>query len=273
MRSIHARTGLATSARTSASTSGLAWLRSFVCTLGVALLMVGNAQAAIVLDEGFDNTDLLASQGWATRNNSTNPGPPGWFQGYGDIFPAYDGTPNEPHASFIEVNFESTSGSTGQTVSDWLMTPELTFAPGAQLTFWTRTSEGTQYAERLQVRLSTQGASIDVGSSATDVGDFSQLMLQINPEQTVSVYPETWTQYTITGLPTSGSGRLAFRYFLENGGQNTSMGDAIGIDRVQYDSGATAPAQVTPVPVDHPIMLSLLLAAVLVLARTQQRKP
>src|SRR6185369_9296546 len=91
---------------------------------------------------------------------------------------------------------------------------------GAQLTFWTRTETIQQFADRLQVRMSTNGSSTNVGSSATDVGDFATLLLDINPTYLVTGYPNDWTQFTVnvSGIGSPTAGRLAFRYFVESGG-------------------------------------------------------
>ena len=61
------------------------------------------------------------------------------------------------------------------------------------MTFWTRTTTANPFPDRLQVRMSTAGASSNVGTTATDVGDFTTLLLDINPTYTVGGYPEVWT--------------------------------------------------------------------------------
>lgn len=79
---------------------------------------------------------------------------------------------------------------------------------------------------RLEVRMSVGDYSDnnepDVGNSATSVGTFTKLLLTINPNLTVTGYPNEWTQYTATvsGLPEGKtvSGRFAFRYYFEHGG-------------------------------------------------------
>ena len=76
-----------------------------------------------------------------------------------------------------------------------------------------------------------------MGATNTSVGDFSTLLLDINPTYTASGYPTAWTQYTLTmrGLPAAGvNGRLAFRYFVENAGPGGANSDYIGIDDVVY---------------------------------------
>jgi hypothetical protein len=105
------------------------------------------------------------------------------------------------------------------------------------ITFYTRKYDvGTDYPDRLEVRLSTNGASTNVGTGAGAFGDFSTLLLSINPTLVVGGYPRQWTQYTITisGLPAPSSGRMAFRYFVTNGGPTGANSDYIGIDEYRY---------------------------------------
>ena len=124
------------------------------------------------------------------------------------------------------------------TISNWLISPELDFAATGRITFWTRTVDTPAFPDRLQVRLSTGGASTNVGTAATDVGDFTTLLLDINPTYTVVDYPVIWTQYTISSadLPASGTGRIAFRYFVEDAGALGTNSDYIGIDTFEVFS-------------------------------------
>jgi len=180
--------------------------------------------------------------GWAVQNNSQPLGTRGWFQGDTTVFPAQSGATN----SYIAANFDNT-GSIG-TISNWLFPPSRTFRNGDVVTFYTRTVTTPSYPERLQVRLSTAGSGTNVGATATSVGDFTTLLLDINPTYTVSGYPVTWTQFSITlaGLPAGGVvGRLAFRYFVENGGLNGGNSDYIGIDTFVYTSSVPTAASVT----------------------------
>ncbi|MBE2235907.1 MAG: choice-of-anchor J domain-containing protein, partial [Anaerolinea sp.] len=64
-------------------------------------------------------------------------------------------------------------------------------------------------------------------------------------------YPQSWTQYTVTlsGLPANASGRLAFRYFVTDGGPSGNNSNYIGIDTVEFTSAGgggacSAPADV-----------------------------
>jgi hypothetical protein len=59
---------------------------------------------------------------------------------------------------------------------------------------------------------------------------------------------------TVSGLPSPTLGRLAFRYFVENGGPGGTNSDYIGIDTVQYDcNGSLSP---TPTPSTTPAVVA-----------------
>ncbi|WP_341908085.1 choice-of-anchor J domain-containing protein [Fluviicola taffensis] len=190
-----------------------------------------NAQSYTEL---FNDITTLPGNGWFIQNNSTPVGSVSWFQGTPPAtgpFIAYNGADN----AYIGVNFNST-GSTG-TISNWLLTPNRTLRNGDVFTFYTRTAaEATEYPDRLEVRLSTNGASTNVGSGATATGDFTTLLLSVNPTLVTGVYPQVWTQYTITisGLPAPTSGRIAFRYFVTSAGSLGTNSNYIGIDQVDY---------------------------------------
>ena len=170
--------------------------------------------------EGFDDITTLPGAGWVQTNHSTTIGTTGWFQGNSAVFPAQGGATT----SYIGANFNNDGGPATDTISNWLLTPPLTLQNGAVLTFFTRTVDVPAFPDRLQVRMSTSGASSNVGTTATDVGDFTTLLLDINPTYTLTGYPNVWTQFTVTlsGIASPTTGRLAFRYFVENGGPSRS---------------------------------------------------
>jgi hypothetical protein len=209
---------------------------------------VGGAPAATPsctpsLDQGFDNITNLP--GWVMINHSEPLGAAGWFQGNDTVFPAFDGAPT----AYIAANLFNTDGV--GTISNWLLTPQVRLESGSTLTFYTRTPEMSMFPDRLQVRMSTNGASINVGTGAFDVGDFTNLLLDINPTYTIGGYPETWTQFTVnvSGTPPGTLGRLAFRYFVENGGPDGTRSNYIGIDRAVYRVPCATP---TPTPTPTP---------------------
>jgi hypothetical protein len=182
----------------------------------------------LLINEGFEDVSNLP--GWVLINHSEPLGPNEWVQGNDGVFPAFDGAPN----AYADANFYSGGGLA--TISNWLLTPEVGLQDGDTLTFYTRTVELSAFPDRMQVRMSTNGSSTDVGTTSTDVGDFTNLLLDINPTYAMGGYPEAWTQFTITisGVPAGTSGRIAFRYFVEDGGPLGTRSNYIGLDRVQY---------------------------------------
>lgn len=190
--------------------------------------------------EGFDDILTLPGAGWGQQNNSgPSPGSISWFQGgAGTNFPAHSGAVT----SYIAANFNNVGGA--GTISNWLLTPEIVLENGTELTFWSRGSNHDgQFPDRLEVRLSTAGASTNVGTAPTDVGDFTQVLLTINETLAPDGYPQVWTEYTVTvsGLGTPTSGRIAFRYFVPNSGPSGSNGDFIGIDTLSVTQPTTGP--------------------------------
>ncbi len=185
-------------------------------------------------DFSEDFADITVLPDWYVQNNSSPLGTTNWFQGNDTVFSAQAGAPT----AYIGANFNNTSGV--GTISNWLLTPELTLNDGDTFSFWTRTVDVPTFPDRLQVRLSTAGASINVGVGAEDVGDFTTLLLEINPTLTTGGYPNVWTQYTLmlSGIPSGATGRFAFRYYVTNAGPAGANSDYVGIDTVEYVSNA-----------------------------------
>jgi hypothetical protein len=168
-------------------------------------------------------------------------GPNNWYQGVNTVFPAHTGV----ITSYIAANYNSTTGA--GTISNWMLTPVQTLQNGDVLKFWSRipvpTEQNPEYPDRLEVRLSTAGASTNVGTSATSVGDFTTVLLTINPNLVLGGYPQSWTEYTATvaGLSGPATGRFGFRYFVTNGGPTGANSNYIGIDTLSYCSDAIVP--------------------------------
>ncbi|MHB8790106.1 MAG: choice-of-anchor J domain-containing protein [Desulfobulbaceae bacterium] len=181
----------------------------------------------MLLTEGFDDITSLPGAGWVLTNQSSPIGVISWFQGNSSVFPAQAGNPT----AYIAANFNNTNG-TG-TISNWLITPPLNLGHIGKITFWTRTVAGSSYPDRLEVRLSTSGTSSDTGSLATDVGEFTTLLLEINPSLAQGGYPVEWTLFEVDTINASAMGRIAFRYFVTNGGPTGTNSDYIGIDTVE----------------------------------------
>ena len=128
------------------------------------------------LTENFDSVAGLGAAGWVMTNNSNPAGSTGWFQGNTAAFSSQSGAAD----SYVAANLNGTTF--GGNVSNWLITPVLSsLSDGTVLTFYTRTETSAPAADRLEVRLSTNGSSTNVGATDASVGDFSTLLLTVNP--------------------------------------------------------------------------------------------
>jgi hypothetical protein len=199
-----------------------------VIALSVSFIPIGVSHASatpIVLSENFDNVAGLNAAGWTFVNNSSPVGTTDWFQGNPAVFSAQSGAPD----AYVAANFEA--AGFGGNISDWLIAPMLTLNDGDRVSFYTRTEAGSAFPDRLELRLSTNGASANVGATDTSVGDFSTLLLSINPALAPGGYPENWAFFEIvlSGLGGPTDGRFAFRY---NVADTSVNGDYIGIDTV-----------------------------------------
>ncbi len=187
---------------------------------------------AVDLVEGFDDISDLPSKDWNFQNLSDPLGTTNWFQDVPGNFDAQAG----PNDSCLSANFNIVDGS--GTISDWAITPTRTYENGDTFSFYTRTGTDSTFADRLQIRMSTNGSSTNVGVTAESVGDFTDLLLDINSTLVGDGYPQTWTQYVITvsGLGGPTIGRIAFRYYVTDGGPDGSNSNLIGIDTLQITS-------------------------------------
>ena len=186
--------------------------------LAVTLAAPTAARADAILIQNFDDVTALA--GWTLTNNSTPGGSTAWFQGNDGVFPAQDGAPG----SYIAANY--LNAGLGGNISNWLILPELTLEDGDTLTFLTR-STGV-FDDRLEVRFSG-GGSGNVGSTDASVGDFTTLLLTVNPALSGS--------YRATGLgtPSRSPGSASAPAVSPSGYDvpDTNVnGDYIGIDSV-----------------------------------------
>ena len=182
------------------------------------------------LTQGFD--DITVMPEWFMQNNSDPIGTTDWFQGNDTVFPAHAGAPT----AYIGANFNSTAGSL---ISNWLLTPELPLDNCGTLSFYTTTVAASSWPDRLEVRYSQAGASTDVGTGYTGIGDFTNLIIEINPGLTVGGYPESWTEFPFDFATVSpaATGRIGFRYWVDDAGPAGNNSNYIGIDTFNYIDG------------------------------------
>ena len=208
--------------------------------------------------EEFDTADAAYMRGWRYINVSEPKGTGFWTQGmFND--PLVTGLPTpipfNAHSSrgsyvgFIGADYTSTLGGPG-TISNWVVSPVITMQNGDRILFYTRgvlyfdifLNDSTDYANRLQVRMSTENESLNVGSG-NSTGDFKYALLDINPDYREAIfqnydplsYPIRWTKFEakVGGLNGPTKGRIAFRYYVEDGGF-PGLGSGVGLDSVAY---------------------------------------
>ncbi|HOZ77609.1 MAG TPA: choice-of-anchor J domain-containing protein [Ferruginibacter sp.] len=239
-------------------------------SLGIAvafsgLVSCGKTETAVAdkndpsFKEDFDAISKSVSKGWVVANNSKPIGTAGWVDGFyylsqnhmydGKIGPSnpynfegFEGYVSESGNEFAMAT--ANSGHGRATISNWLISPVVEVKNGDIITFYTRTaSNPADGADRLQVRINTVNSSADVGREATSVGNFSEVLLDLNPGYALEgddSYPGDWTPYevVVSGMPgsTAKKSRIAFRYFVEDGGPQGSNSIGIGIDKFSFRS-------------------------------------
>jgi hypothetical protein len=224
-------------------------IRIFLCAGIIAgCSFIGGTPPALAqanFSEDFDSLNAteagalgppeLLDRGWLFRNQSSPPGDAGYFAG-----PCF--VCGEPHAGShsLDADFSSTSGSEG-TVSNWALLPAIAGQiAGDTFVVHARAVMSFNVPPQLQVRYSP-GGETGTGSSASDVGDFTQLLLEVNP------VPSTgWTRYSVT-VP--GSGRLALRFFAPDTASTVTDGNTwLEIDTLSVGPPPVPPCDLPPVP-------------------------
>ncbi len=189
--------------------------------------------------------NFLAS-GWSVVNQSDGagiamPSTRCVTQGFPDIPFVYDPALSfwsQDGLAFAYAGFPSRAASTpSRAASLWMISPRVDFGAGASLEFWTRrVNDGNVGADRMQVRVMLGPGGPEVGNpgDSAAVGGFTNLLLDINPTgssanyicpgvvtdpigRVMSNFPfQDWCRVRLTsasGLPNSGSGYIAFRYY------------------------------------------------------------
>lgn len=194
----------------------------------LGLLLWSNSYSQL-LTENFSDITTLSGAGWDFINVSTIVGTTDWFQGNNAVFKSQTGTPK----AYIGTNFNNTIGT--NTISNWMILPVLSVSNEDEIKLYTRIATGSDFPDRLEVRLSDSGAGSTASTNDTDVGSYTNLLLTINPSLTVGGYPDAWALQTIaiSGLTGATDVRIAFRYFVTDGGPNGSNSNYIGIDELE----------------------------------------
>jgi hypothetical protein len=206
---------------------------TLILSLSAGVLFSGAIKAQSFFE---DCEDIAAMTGWDSVNVSNPIGViNNWFNGNATVFAPYNNN------GYIGANYNMCAG-TG-TISSWLAAPARWMHNGDMIVFNTRKTDSgaTNYADRLQVRLSMMGATSQFPADETSTGDYSTLLLDINPNYSNNSsqggFPYNWKRYSITlsGLPANGTGcRFAFRYYVTNAGPTGSNSDYIGVDSIAY---------------------------------------
>jgi hypothetical protein len=209
--------------------------------LGAFLLLgsLGTPTVAVAQNQVTDGDFEIVTfppTNWQARNQSTTIGT------NAQCWNRFTTTPWAPHTGVGHsgANFNCTTGA--NTISGWLLTNQMTnLQNGQQLMFWTRKASPDTFPDRLEARLCIDtapdscGAAGSTGAGDAAVGNFTTLLVSVNPTLVTGVYPVAYTQFTATlsGLPAGpNSGRVAFRYFVTNGGPSGANSDIISLDDV-----------------------------------------
>jgi hypothetical protein len=129
----------------------------------------------------------------------------------------------------------------------------MTFQASASLTFFTLSAGSDVFPDRLQVLVSLNGNSSNVGppGSTSNFGDFTQKLIDINPTYSTTFaggtngYPSVgahnpYVEYgpLALGQFAGDTGRIAFHYFLTD---TSTQGSHIAIDDVSVNNIVVVP--------------------------------
>jgi len=196
------------------------------------------AQAAVVLNEGFDSVSALAASGWTLTNASTPANGPGLLNGNVDVFTAYSGAAN----SYLTANY--TSAAEGGFINDWIVTPEFSALYGATVTFWLR-------GEIYQNFVDTITYGFNDGSTTLSSFVQSQVMTATG----------AWTQVTATIAAGTANTHFAINY-----AGASDVVNYIGIDSMVISvNDATG-------DVPEPASLAILAAGLIGMGAARRRK-
>jgi hypothetical protein len=217
-----------------------AWIIGGCVLAGGALPLLAQAS----FSEDFDSLDWtdpgvpgpgeLVARGWIFRNQSDPPGDQGYFAGPCSLCGLAHAGPRA-----LDVDLRS-ADAFGGAVSNWAILPAIPGqAAGDTLVFHARAVMSFNVPPRLEVRYSP-GRGAATGSSATDTGDFTDLLLDVSP-----VTGPGWTRFDV---PVPGDGRLALRFLARSEPIPSDGNTWLEIDTLSVGPPPVPPCNLPPVP-------------------------
>jgi len=170
--------------------------------------------------DGANDTTALKSRGYWPFYRGT--GPQGiaatWFQGTA-IFTSFNG----PATGYVAANFQAVTGLNN--IDSWLILPKGGFNGGDTLSFYERSTVGTDFPDSMRVMWSATGDSIPEGNWV-ELGRFRNT-------------DAGWTQRNFVA-PSGTNGRFAIRYCVFGSGPSGNNGDFVGLDAITVHGPAAA---------------------------------
>jgi hypothetical protein len=196
-----------------------------------------NFDAVGPTNTGQDGPQNLINRGWIFRNQSSPRGSTTWHNGYlPEVNPIYPA----PQAGAGYMAVESTSADFfGGRVSNWAILPKIIGQRTGDVLRFYAVNLDSHNTPTLQVRYSPNSGT-STGTGANDVGDFSTLLLDINP-----IPVGGWNLYQIT-LP--GAGRIALRYYIAQACNFGCASAYTGIDSMSIGVAPPPACNLPPIP-------------------------
>jgi Secretion system C-terminal sorting domain len=208
----------------------------------------GVSKAQNIYSYGFNSptATMLGADGWMQTNQSSPVGASTYtVPTVASTVFTTGGQAGGP-LSFTLINFNSTTGA-GE-ISNWLISPVVSLQNGDVISFYTRTNTpnanptpANTFPDRLELRLGTNGSfTANPSTGVADLGDFTTLGVTVNPDLLLTgagSYPGVWTKYsyTVSGLTGITDCKVAFRYWVTDGGPLGANSNIIAIDTLSVD--------------------------------------
>jgi hypothetical protein len=172
----------------------------------------------------YSQVDTIGTTAWsAGAFGAAGKGDSTWygFSAYGDY--SYPGAYAYSYDPAVDSNLS---------VSSWMLTPILTVKDSDRVSFYTRGDTTGTYTNRMQVLLNKTASSY-IGHDLNSVGDFTTVLMDINPTQAPGGYPTTWKkyEYIFTGITDKMDIRIAFRHYVIH----PTNARGIGIDQFKFE--------------------------------------